>query len=108
MRPSSASKPSSRPFSSTNKSSTTAVSLAIPTVINTTLPNQKPFLNHKINSTDTTTDMNIMYNRTDPCKVSVSDVTTALIREYLVSKGYRKTLEAFGNEETLASCFLTI
>jgi hypothetical protein len=37
----------------------------------------------------------------DPLKVSVQDLTTALVREFLVAKGYRKTLEVFGQEEPL-------
>ena len=37
----------------------------------------------------------------DPYKVPISDLTNALIREFLVSKGYRKTLEAFAIEDKL-------
>ena len=37
----------------------------------------------------------------DPNKVSVSDLSAALVREYLVSKGYRKTLEVFGTEDSV-------
>ena len=41
----------------------------------------------------------------DPNKVTVADLTTGLIREYLVSKGLRKTLEVLGTEELLVSSF---
>jgi hypothetical protein len=42
----------------------------------------------------------------DPLKVSVQDLTTALVREFLVAKGYRKTLEVFGQEEPLVNKLL--
>ncbi len=37
----------------------------------------------------------------DPNKVSVSDLSAAFVREYLVAKGYRKTLEIFGTEDSV-------
>lgn len=35
----------------------------------------------------------------DPMKVNVADLSSALIREYLVSLGYRKTLESLVKED---------
>ena len=37
----------------------------------------------------------------DPLKVSVADLSSALIREYLLSLGYRKTLESLAKEDSL-------
>lgn len=35
----------------------------------------------------------------DPLRVSISDLSSALVREFLLSSGYRKTLESFAKED---------
>lgn len=40
-------------------------------------------------------------NPIDPTVITVSDLSVALIREFLVAKGHRRTLEVFGQEEPL-------
>ena len=39
--------------------------------------------------------------RSEKSRVSVADLSSALTREYLVSLGYRKTLESFVKEDSV-------